>query len=492
MASWFEDFENRPIRGKDQVPWMLTIEYEIQSKYLIANLKSLSQIGSASDPELLAAAQHCNNLIAWVEQMRIMGYTGLHDVIENLLEDEFGDRQKLINLRQDYTEAWLHGKSGQYKIGENYFTVYHNKFYYHTLYREWYEVKPSSVFDIMPVFGQKADAQTTVYLNSEYMPTRYQQIYTGWQEAGYTGKLLSDLFLSQTGQTTPEDVLEETTKKIQAIVDNPPALEEIERAVSDKPDYLEYLIKISCLVADFAQERRMSNEYSLYLLRDCAMFHEAQILIDLLEGQRTSHDQVYIGRQSLSSKQRDAGHWYVVQELLLMALQKHPDDFSGFYANFTQYLKDYEEYSTDFATLVQDLARYLDGHITESEQSNRPITVIDLGFQGSINMLVKYVLDNYCLQKTKQPAKVHMYVIAEWFRGVYENMYTSNTFSTLTYIEVMTQNNAIYEYVPWSLQEGNLSITYGSKADQDQADIELTVMIMTVLLSKQLKLAVYH
>ncbi|MBW4061690.1 hypothetical protein HJC99_03935 [Candidatus Saccharibacteria bacterium] len=128
---------------------------------------------------------------------------------------------------------------------------------------------------------------------------------------------------------------------------------------------------------------------------------------------------------------------------------------------------------------------YLGNHIAQAKVTNRRINVIDLGFQGSINMLVKYVLDQYCSQSAKQAADIHMYVVAEWFKGVYHNMYTSNTFSSLTHIEVMARNNAIYQYVPGSLHDGKLTVTYGSKDDQSQADMELTVMAMTILLQNK-------
>jgi len=449
VTNWFNDFENRPLLSKDKIPWPITVEFEIQSEYFVANLKALPDPDSATDSELLATAQHCNNLIGWVEQMRIMGYTGLPIVVEDLLEDEFGSRQMLADLRRDYTEKWLRGKSGQHKIGENHFTISYDKFYYRTLRQEWYEVEASTIFDIMPTLSRKTDSQTSALLSNDYKPTKYQQIYVSWRDAGYSGRMSPALFSSKTGQTTPEDVLADTIKKLRVIVEHPVALEEIEQAIGGKPDYFEYLIKISCLVADFAQQRRASNEHSLYLLRDCAMFHEAQIFIDLLEGQSTSHDQVYLGRQSFSSKRRDAGHWYVSQELLLLSLQKNPNDFTAFYADFTQRLKDYEDYSPEFSALVQNLAQYLGNHIEDAKQNNRAINVIDLGFQGSINMLVKYVLDQYCLQGTKLPTKIHMYVVAEWFKGVYETMYTSNPFSNLTHIEIMARNNTIYEYVPW-------------------------------------------
>jgi hypothetical protein len=489
LDNWFEDYESRMPAPKDQIPWPITVEYEIQSKYFVTTLKSLPVLDTATDAELLSAAQHCNNLIGWVEQMRIMGYTGLPVVMEDLLENEFGNRKKLFDLRRAYTAKWLFGKTGQHKIGENYFNIHQDKVYYCTLRHEWYEVETVSIFDIMPTLTRKTEAQTSSLLDTVYRPTRYQLIYTHWQDADYSGKLLPNLFASKSGHTTPEDVLKDTIKKLEGILENPPSLEEVEDAIGKKPDYLEYLIKISCLVADFAEQRRVSNEHTLYLLRDCAMFHEAQILIDLLESQPTSHDQIYLGRQSLSSHKRDAGHWYMVQELLLITLQKHPHDFSRFYAEFTQCMKDYEEYNPEFAALVQTLAKYLGNHIEVALKNHLAINVIDLGFQGSINMLVKYVLDNYCLQDSHPSTKIHMYVVAEWFKGVYETMFTSNTFSTLTHVEVMSRNNAIYEYVPWSLRDGKLLVNYGSADDQIQAEIELTVMVMTILTTKKLKAA---
>jgi hypothetical protein len=416
-----------------------------------------------------------------------MGYTGLQSVIEDLLEQEFANRQLLSDLRRDYTDKWLCGKRGQHKIGENNFTIYEGKFYYNTLLGEWYEVEPGNIFDVMPSLVQSADSKICEHLDADYKPTRYQRIYTSWHNANYSGKSSSIISSAKSGETTPEDVLVDTIKKLNDIIENPLNLREIEDAVGGQPDHLEYLIKISCLVVDFAQQRRLTNEHTLYLLRDCAMFHEAQILLDTLEGKPTSHDQVYLGRQAFSSKKRDAGHWYVAQELLLVSLQKNPQDFTQFHTDFVRSMKDYEAYSPEFAELVQNLAIYLNNHIAAATQDNRTINVIDLGFQGSINMLVKYVLDEYCLQESGLDTKVHMYVIAEWFKGVYKSMYSSDTFSALTHIEVMSRNNAIYEYIPWSLRDGKLTVMYGNKGNQYQADIELAVMAMTALILKKLK-----
>jgi hypothetical protein len=197
MASWFQEFESRPIRGKDDIPWPVTIEYEIQSKYFISNLKSLPDLDTTTDLELLSTAQHCNNLIDYVEQMRVMGYTGFPGVIEDLLEGEFGNRNQLADLRQAYTEKWVRGKSGQHKIGENYFTVYQDRFYYYTYRQVWYEVAPASVFDLMPKLTRKADLKTNKLLEADYRPTRYQQIYASWRDAGYSGKLQPHFFSSK-------------------------------------------------------------------------------------------------------------------------------------------------------------------------------------------------------------------------------------------------------------------------------------------------------
>ena len=489
MANWFEEFEDRPIRDKSEVPWPITIEYEIQSNYFISNLKSLPDIDSASDTELFSAAQHCNNLTDYVEQMRLMGYSGFPDAIENLFESEFGRKNELAQLRRMYIERWIRGKSGQHKIGENHFTILNNKFYYCNFRDEWHEVDSTSVFKLMPRLTAETDSQTSRLLSAGYVPTKYQQIYTNWQDTEYSGNLLSTFFSAKSGNTTPDDVLDDSLNKINSIIKNPIALKEIEQALGDRPDRLEYLIKISHIVTDFARQRRAAGEHSLYLLRDCAMFNEAQIIIDLLDGKKSSHDQIYLGRQSFSSKKRNAGHWFVCQELLLLSLQKHPSDFMDFYADFSERLRDYEEYSPEFADLVQELTAYIGNYVQRAIQNNLTINIIDLGFQGSINMIVKYILDRYLLQAINQPTIIHVYAAAEWFKGLYQGMYTSNTFSLLTNIEVMARNNDIYEYVPWSLKDGKLSVVYGSEADQKQADIELVVMTMTALLEQELETA---
>jgi hypothetical protein len=64
LENWFEDYETRSPAPKDKIPWPITIEFEIQGKYFISKLKYLPSLETATDFELLASAQLCNNLIA--------------------------------------------------------------------------------------------------------------------------------------------------------------------------------------------------------------------------------------------------------------------------------------------------------------------------------------------------------------------------------------------------------------------------------------------
>ena len=117
----------------------------------------------------------------------------------------------------------------------------------------------------------------------------------------------------------------------------------------------------------------------------------------------------------------------------------------------------------------------MDAHIPLDLNTETIIDIVDLGFQGSINILVKYVIDRHCRAGRDHKTVVHMYVLAEWFKSVYPGAYSSETYSLLTNIEVLARNELLYDYKLGSFAEGAISVVMGSKEEQEMANTELLV-----------------
>lgn len=487
MADWFKQFEDRPITEKSQIKWNFTKDFEVQSRYIVDDVTSLiSGLDKAKDDDLLRISQHCYNLLSWIKQMAIMGFTGLPRYIDELLVDNFKDRDIIQNLYRESLRRWVEGKEGRHKIGENYFSIDKGSIYYRGITGKWYEVEEGSVFNLMPKMHIVEDSFDTKTFNAETKPSVYEQIYSEWMSDTYVGGIPEKHFTFKRGESTPEDELNISIAKIRKIIERPVALMSLRDKELLDDERLEYLIKLSYLMTQFVQTRRRMNEHSVYLLRDCIIFYELHKTLDIIEGSSTSSDQLIAGRKLLSNSRRPGGHWYFSQEALFIACEKHPNNFDEFYNEYSNILNEYEEYSEEFREFIEKLARYVDEHIPADITPASPINIIDLGFQGSINILIKYVIDNHCKVAQSNKTVVHMYVLAEWFKGIYPGMYSSETYSLLTDIEVLARNELMYDYKAGSFMEGAISVVMGSKEDQENADIELLVTTMTALIAKKL------
>jgi hypothetical protein len=489
MENWFEELENRTPPDKAKINWPYTLDFKIQGGFMVEDIRSLLQkVKTANDDELLYISQHCFNLISWIDQMGIMGFLGLSGFVDELLEKEFGNKNVIKDLQESSFKKWLSGKQGQYKIGENHYNIYENKIYYRNLQGNWHLVDEKDVFKIMPTLGLSPESTITEELEKDYHPTKYHQIFLEWQNSGFGDEIPKELFTTQVGETTPEEYLQFTIKNIKEIIACPVSYKQIEKLDTKGGEHLEYLIKVGYLMAEFVEGRRKSNQHTVYLLRDCVIFYEIQKTLDLLDGKDTSSDQLIIGRKLLSSKRRAGGHWYVAQEILFHSYIKYPRDYPKFYEEFSRLMKEYAEYSQEFAEVLERLGTYIRKHIEGAIKNNLKIEIVDLGFQGSINVLVKYVIDNYCTKEVKLETEIHMYVLAEWFKTVYGKRYTTETYSMLTKIEDLTRNEYLYDYKPGSFEAGEPMVIMGDESAQRDANVELLVMTMVTILAKRLKI----
>ncbi len=488
MIDWFEEYEGYPIVEKSQIKWNFTKDFQVQSKYIVDCISSIiSRLDGAKDDELLGMSQQCYNLLSWTNQMSIMGFTGLQQYIDELLIDNFADKDIILKLQRQSFAQWAKDKAGNYKLGENYFVFHDGNAYYKKLTNTWYLVDTESIFNLTPEMSVIEGTVVTV-LDSIYKPSVYHQIYSEWQDGEYTHAVPGDFFDYTEGESTPENELEKSLGKIKRILAEPVSLQTVQSNENIDEEHLEYLIKVSYLMAQFAQTRRLSDEHTLYLLRDCVIFYEIHKTLDILEDTMSSSDQLIAGRKLLSNSKREGGHWYFTQEALFFAYEKHPDDFDDFYEDYSEILTAYEAHSEEFREFIHKLAGYIDEHIPENLETDTLIDVVDLGFQGSINILIKYVIDNHCQAGKRHKTTIHMYVLAEWFKSIYPGMYSSETYSLLTNIEVLARNELMYDYKVGSFAEGNVAVVMGTAKQQELANTELLVTTMTTLIAKKLQL----
>jgi hypothetical protein len=489
MTDWFEEFEGYPIVNKSQIKWSFTKDFQVQSKFIVEHLKSISSnLEIASDQELLSASQSCHSLISWTKQMAIMGFSGFQEYMDRLLLDNFDDNYIIQSLRSRTFNKWMANNEGYQKIGENYFTLQRGRIFYKKLDNSWYLVELESVFDIMPSMELVDDDDLVLSLNSSYKPTVYKQIYDEWGKSNYSNPVPVNHYSYHEGESDPDNELAKAVTKINNIIEAPVSLLAILDISSLDLNDIEFLIKHSFVMAKFVQERRNKNEHTIYLLRDCIIFNEIHETLDAIEQRATSSDRLIVCRDLLSNKKRRGGHWYFSQEALFFAYEKYPNDFDNFYREYSHILKDYEEYSDEFSTFIKKISLYVDEHIPENIDHKVNIDIVDLGFQGSINMLLKYVIDRHCTAGKKNNTGIHMTVLAEWFKSTYKGMYSSETYSILTSIESLARNELMYRYKLGSFEEGSISVIMGSSDEQKQANTELLVTTMVTIISKDLKL----
>ncbi len=488
MIDWFEEFENYPIVEKSQIKWNFTKDFQIQSKHIVESIASiLKRIDNAEDDELLSISQQCYNLLSWTTQMSIMGFTGLQPYVDDLLVDNFADKDIILKLQRQSFKQWVKDKKGNQKLGENYFVLLDGNVYYKKLTNKWHQVDADSVFNLTP--GMSAvEGSVIELLDSVHEPSVYHQIYSEWRDGVYSHDIPEEFFSYSAGDSTPERELEKALDKINKLIIEPVSLSNVQSREDLDDERLEYLIKVSYIMTKFAQSRRLNNEHTLYLLRDCVIFYEIHKTLDILENTTSSSDQLITGRKLLSNSKREGGHWYFTQEALFMAYEKCSGDFDEFYAEYSNILVNYEEYSEEFSEFIKKLAEYIDAHIPADTNKDTVIDVVDLGFQGSINILIKYVIDNHCRAGKDHKTIIHMYVLAEWFKSIYPGMYSSETYSLLTNIEVLARNELMYDYKVGSFVEGSPAVVMGTSRGQDLANSELLVTTMTTLIAKNLKL----
>jgi hypothetical protein len=488
LTYFFKNFES--ILGspeRREIDNILTgLDFRVFSEYLIKDIREIQErLDSADDEYLLYVCEHIYSITEWIELMVGSMSKLFSDAWEKVFDEHFGDKFILKNIYDKSFEKWISNKSGQHKLGENTYSILDHKIHYRNRFGEWLQVDMQTVFDLQPNQERIEDQTTIEKLDREYMRTPYDVLIKQWEDKNYQGTLQDDFLKFEKEVTSPEEYFNFTKEPIEALLRNPVSIAELERWNGGKIANLEDTIKLCSMALDVVKSRRNDSSHTIYLLRDCMMFYQMHKTLDILSSAETSSDQLMIGRKLLSYEPDKWGYYIVTLEALYEAHIRYPNDFNAFYNEYAHLLDLCISVNPRFKALIDDLTRYIKKHI---ETNQDKIVIFDTGFQGSINLLTKYVIDRYIKPINSGheiETEIEVSVGALWSKELFEDRALGYYFPFLNRVQYMAMSDELYHYRFGSLNDGKVEVTMGNKDWQQKAAIEFVVLVMVTQLAEQ-------
>lgn len=482
----FKDFEKMPPLDRLKLDWSVTADFQVFSGYLVNDIQDIqNRLKNADDEYLYYVCRHLFNILDWIKLMVFdAGLPTLASALEGLFEKHFGDKHILQNMYDTCFEKWVSQKNGQQKIGENFYNILKGKLYNRDRFEHWFEVDKKTAFDLKPNRELVKNKDVINQLNRGYKETWYDAILKQWSDKQYQGTLPDDFLQFGDEETTPEAYFDFTVAHIKTLLKNPVSIIELERWNGGEIVDLEDTIKISAHIRDIVTKRRKDNSHTIYLLRDCLMFYEAHKTMDILNLEDTSADQIMVGRKLLSHESRKWGYYVLTLSALYDAHLRYPTNFNEFYSDYARLLDMFVSLNPGFAAVIANLANYIKNHIRTDKNK---IVVFDIGFQGSIALLTKYIIDRHINPSdpnSKIETDIKVGVVALWSKKLLgDNRYDDDCFPFLNRVQLATRSNELYHYKTGSLNLGTLQVLMGDKEHQHKAAIELVVLVMVILLA---------
>ncbi|MEI8072925.1 MAG: hypothetical protein WCH00_02435 [Candidatus Saccharibacteria bacterium] len=481
LIELFKDFEvifSKPNKfGAERIA--AGIDFKVFSEFLIDDIRNLkNDMANASDRQLLYISRHMFNIIDWIKLIVENRSVAFAEAFEIKFEENFNNKNILQDLYNDSLERWLTNNKGQQRIGANVYTIYENELYYRDRFKNWYEVDKGTAFDMLPGKTIIQNEHTLKYLNSNYEETWYDSILSRWEDKKYQGKLSADFMNFEKKESSPEEYFDFTLEHIKQLIKNPVSLSELERWYGNKIKNLEDIVKLLHMSKSMVNHNRESSAHTIYLLRDCLVFYELHKTLDLLTENSTSSDQLLIGRRLLSNEPDLWGYYIVILEALYVSHDRHRDNFDDFYEDFSGLMDQFFSLNGSFAKLVKELSKYIEKHIATNQ---REIIIFDTGFQGTINLFIKYIIDNHIKPKHIK-VEIKVGVGAEWSKKMFGKRAGSDYFPYLNRIQLLARSDRLYQFKYGSLKDGGVRVTMGDKAPQKQAAAELVTLVTLALL----------
>jgi hypothetical protein len=470
---------------KSNMDWTISVDFEVFSEYLVRDIKEIQERSKdASEEYYYYVCRHIFDITDWM-RLIVVDNNALTfmKAFEDLFEKKFGNRHILQTIYNNSFEKWIFQKQGQYQLGENFYNILRGKLYYRNRFGAWFEVDRTTAFDLKPTMEPIEDGNTINKINCEYKETHYDAILRKWKNKQYTGELSNDFLKFDNKETSPEEYYDFSIRHIGTLLKNPISIAELERWNGGKIEDLESVVKICARVLDIVKKRRSEGGHTVYLLRDCIMFYELHKAIDILNQEDTSSDQLLIGRKLLTYKKNEGGYYVIALQILYYAHKRYSTNFIEFYKEYTRLMDQFISLNPRFAIVVNNLADYIKEHISTDRKK---IVIFDIGFQGSIAIFTKYIIDRYISPNSpsgKIEADVRIGVGAQWSKELFGNRYDGEYFSFLKHVQIAARSDQLYHYKNGSLDSGKLEVEMGSKEWQHKATIELIVLIMITLLA---------
>ncbi|EKD69923.1 MAG: hypothetical protein ACD_46C00697G0002, partial [uncultured bacterium] len=433
FIEFFKHFETilTPKRS-DVKNWSVAADFQVFSEFLIRDMQEIQErLKNADDEYLYYVCRHTYNIIDWIRLMVASGLTTFSSAFDPLFEEHFGDKYIFQNTYDSCFEKWVSQKSGQWKIGENFYNIFEGNLYYRNRFGQWFEVDRKTAFDLQPDRISIEDTDLIEKLNSEYKETWYDTIIRRWENKKYQGTLSDDFLSFGNEETSPEEYSNFTIRNIESLLKNPISIAELERWNGGEIVDLEHIVKISAFVLEIVKKRRKDNSHTIYLLRDCQMFYEAHKTLDILNSENTSLDQVLIGRKLLTHELREWGYYIVTLEILYTAHKRYSTNFNEFYDEYARLMDMFVFLNPGFAEKVDNIADYVKEHIKTDKDK---VVVFDIGFQGSIALLTKYIIDRHIKSNGSNinlETDIKIGVGAEWSKELFGDRYENDYFPFL-------------------------------------------------------------
>jgi len=483
LVKLFQNFD-KMMSPRDKINWAVTSDFKVFSEFLIKDIQKIQKrLKKPSDAYLYYVCEHSFNFLDWIKLIvEDAGCTTFGSAWEKVFDEHFKDKHILQQIYTNCFEKWISKKTGQYKIGVNFYNILKGKLYYHDRFNHWFEVDKNTAFDLKPNKKLIKTHNIIEQLNKQYKETPYDVLLKKWKNKNYQGKLPKTFFQFNKKETSPEEYSDFTLSNIKELLKNPVSLTEIERWNNNKTIDVEHIMKMAMFITKLVEKRRKANSHTLYLLRDCLIFHEAQKAMDILDGKKTSSDQILVGRKLLSNKKGVWGFYATMLEALYTSHLRYPKDFTKFYNEYARLMDLFVSLNSDFATIIDRISKYIKKH---TQTNKRKIIIFDIGFQGSIALLTKYIIDrhiNPSIPKNKIRTDIEIGVGAKWSKELFGSRHNSNYFPMLNRIQLMSRSDELYHYVWGSLKLGKIKVKMSDKKIQKEAAIELIVVMMVLKL----------
>lgn len=488
LVYFFKNFEEILIAPKKQGTDIITagVDFRVFKEYLIDDVRAMQQkLLEADDEYLLYVCEHIYDITDWIAL--IVGNRGeaFNDALEEVFEEVFNNRQVLHDIYNESLRNWISEKSGQHKLGGNTYTILDGEVYYHDRFGGWFNVDLRTAFDLQPNKEAVSDQSVIQSLDETYQATPSDILIEEWNKKNFQGSLKDDFLEFDKELTSPEEYFEFTLKHIKDLLDSPVSLNELERWSGSEITNLEDTVKLGSMALDIVRDRRNDSSHTVYLLRDCMVFYEMHKTLDLLHSKDTSSDQLMIGRKLLSHKPDQWGYYIVMLEALYEAHLRFPDNFGEFYNEFSRLMDLFVSLNAQFKTVIHNLATYIKKHVHTNKDK---VVIFDVGFQGSINLFIKYVIDSHINPsepENKINSEIEVSVGALWSKELFEGRAKGFYFPFLNRIQYMARSDELYHYKFGSLNDGKLQVTMGNKEWQKKAAIELVVLTMITKLIEE-------